>query len=387
MRNTSNHWDIFCSVIDNYGDIGVTWRLARQLAAEYKINVRLWVDDLAAFRHIYPEVDVTATTQLLQDVEIRHWTTPLPAIEPGGVVIEALACHLPDSFIHAMAEKSPPPLWINLEYLSAENWVQGVHGLPSPHPRLPLTKYFFMPGYIAGTGGLTREAWLYHARDEFQNDINVQSRFWADIGLPNDKPGHLRISLFSYESASLNSLLAACSQSPRPIDLMVPLGKAVPQIAAWFAAAEARAGAIWRRGNLSVYVLPMLSQDDYDRLLWACDGNLVRGEDSFVRAQFAARPLIWQAYRQEEGAHLDKLAAFLDLYRANLPPADASLVRAVWQAWNREEDMAVLWPAWIDALPMLSTHARAWATHLAEQSDLASNLVKFINKLLESRAF
>ena len=26
-------WDIFCSVVDNFGDIGVTWRLARQLVA------------------------------------------------------------------------------------------------------------------------------------------------------------------------------------------------------------------------------------------------------------------------------------------------------------------------------------------------------------------
>jgi len=392
VRNSAPHWDIFCSVIDNYGDIGVTWRLARQLAAEYEINVRLWVDDLAAFRHIYPEVDVTAATQFLQSVEIRHWTTPLPAVEPGSVVIEALACNLPDSFIQAMSEKSPPPIWINLEYLSAEDWVPGVHGLPSPHPRLPLTKHFFMPGYIAGTGGLTREARLYHARDAFQREINTpsrnaQSRFWASLGLPDNPARHLRLSLFSYESASLAGLLTACSQGGQPIELVVPQGLAVPQIAAWFAAANAQAGDRWQRGNLSVYVLPMLSQDDYDRLLWACDCNFVRGEDSFVRAQFAARPLIWQAYRQEEGAHLDKLAAFLNLYCADLPPADASLVHAVWQAWNREEDINALWPAWLEALPTLSGHARAWATHLAEQTDLASNLVKFINKLLKSRAF
>ena len=131
----------------------------------------------------------------------------------------------------------------------------------------------------------------------------------------------------------------------------------------------------------------MLAQDDYDRLLWACDANFVRGEDSFVRAQFAARPMIWQAYRQSEDAHLDKLAAFLDLYCADLPPVDAGLVRALWRGWNREEDIAPLWPDWIEALPQLSIHARAWATQLAVQTDLASNLVKFINKLLESRAF
>ncbi len=393
MHKPPSHWDIFCSVIDNYGDIGVTWRLARQLAAEYAIAVRLWVDDLHAFRHIYPAVDDTAATQWIDAVEIRHWATPLGRMEPGGVIIEALGCNLPDSFILAMANQSPTPVWINLEYLSAENWVSGVHGLPSPHPRLPLTKYFFMPGYTPETGGLTQEKWLYQRRDVFQRDTQAQTRFWASLGLPDTDARRLRISLFSYESASLASLLDTCAKGNTPIDLMVPLGKAVPQIAAWFNAADAQAGDTFRRGNLQVHVLAMLSLDDYDRLLWACDLNFVRGEDSFVRAQFAARPLIWQAYRQEESAHLDKLAAFLDLYCAGLPPADAGLVRDLWQAWNREEDpggekdIGALWPVWLEAMPGLSRHARDWATHLAGQTDLASNLVKFINKLLESRAF
>lgn len=387
MHNPSAHWDIFCGVIDNYGDIGVTWRLSRQLALEYGIAVRLWVDDLRAFHTIRPEVDCGAATQQLDGVEIRHWTTPLPAIEPGVVVIEALACNLPDSFIQAMTEKSPKPIWLNLEYLSAEHWVAGVHGLPSPHPRLPLTKYFFMPGYVSGTGGLTREQGIYHTRDVFQRDGKAQSRFWSAHGLPDKDPRHLRVSLFSYESASLPGLLTACSQGNRPIDLMIPQGKALPQIADWFAAGALRAGDNRTRGQLHAHILPMLPQDEYDRLLWACDFNIVRGEDSFVRAQFAARPMIWQAYRQEEGAHLDKLAAFLDLYCADLPTATADLVRETWQAWNWEEDMAVLWPDWIEALPTLSTHARDWATRLAAQTDLSSNLMKFINKLLESRVF
>jgi uncharacterized repeat protein (TIGR03837 family) len=380
MHNPSAHWDIFCGVIDNYGDIGVTWRLSRQLAQEYDIAVRLWVDDLRAFRAIRPEVDSSAATQRLDGVEIRHWTAPLPATAPGIVVIEALACELPDSFIQAMTEESPKPIWINLEYLSAENWVTGVHGLPSPHPRLPLTKYFFMPGYVSGTGGLTREQGLFLARDAFQRDGEAQSRFWSEHGLPDKDPGHLRVSLFSYESASLPGLLMACAQGKQAIDLMIPEGKSLPQIAAWFATDTLRAGDCRTRGQLHAHILPMLPQDEYDRLLWACDLNIVRGEDSFVRAQFAARPMIWQAYRQEEGAHLDKLAAFLDLYCADLPTATASLVRDTWQAWNREEDMAVLWPDWIEAQPTLSTHACAWAAHLATQSDLASNLVKFCGR-------
>ena len=380
---TSSQWDIFCSVIDNYGDIGVTWRLASQLAAQYDIAVRLWVDDLQAFHHIRPEVDPTAATQCLRGVEIRRWTIPLPPIEPGDVVIEALACNLPDAFIQAMAKKSPTPVWINLEYLCAENWVEGVHGLPSPHPRLPLTQYFFMPGYTTGSGGLTREKALYGEREAFQNDARAQSDFWAGLGIP-DKDA-LRISLFSYECRSLPDLLEVCSRGDRPIDLVLPRGRATAQITAWFA--HPQAGDLLSRGRLRVFLLPMLAQDDYDRLLWACDLNFVRGEDSFVRAQFAARPMIWQAYRQEENAHLDKLAAFLDLYCARLSPETANLLRAVWQAWNREEALGALWPDWIAALPALSEHAHAWARRLAEQDDLSANLVKFIDNLLECRAF
>ncbi|MBY0444112.1 MAG: elongation factor P maturation arginine rhamnosyltransferase EarP, partial [Burkholderiales bacterium] len=43
MNNTVR-WDIFCRVIDNYGDIGVCWRLARQLSFEHGFAVRLMVD-------------------------------------------------------------------------------------------------------------------------------------------------------------------------------------------------------------------------------------------------------------------------------------------------------------------------------------------------------
>ena len=42
-------WDIFCTVIDNYGDIGICWRLARQLRVDDGQRVRLWVDDLTSF--------------------------------------------------------------------------------------------------------------------------------------------------------------------------------------------------------------------------------------------------------------------------------------------------------------------------------------------------
>jgi uncharacterized repeat protein (TIGR03837 family) len=389
-------WDIFCTVIDNYGDIGVTWRLARQLADEHAIPLRLWVDDLRAFQRLRPEIDPTLAAQRLAGVEIRHWTTPLADAEPGAVVIEALACNLPDEFIARMAAKQPPPVWLNLEYLSAEDWVGGVHALPSPHPRLPLTKHFFMPGYTANTGGLMRERWLTTERDAFQAQVGRKSeapsvnapsvggrRFAFPPYLFPLQADELRVSLFSYENQSLPSLLQAWAMDDQPVCVLVPVGKALPAIAAWFGETGAEPGTVWRRGALTLHVLPMLDIDAYDRLLWACDVNFVRGEDSFVRAQFAARPLVWQAYVQDEDAHFAKLEAFLDLYCADMNAGLAEQTRTAWRAWNHETDMTALWPALRNALPALTAHARAWDTQLAAQTDLTTNLLNFCRKWLK----
>ncbi|HLA30581.1 MAG TPA: elongation factor P maturation arginine rhamnosyltransferase EarP, partial [Pseudomonas sp.] len=143
MRPT---WDIFCSVVDNYGDIGVTWRLARQLVAEHKVEVRLWVDDLGAFVRLCPEADTQAVVQLQQGVEIRQWPAPWQPVEAADVVIEAFACLLPEAYVAAMAARPAKVLWLNLEYLSAEEWVEGCHGLPSLQSN-GLQKFFFFPGF------------------------------------------------------------------------------------------------------------------------------------------------------------------------------------------------------------------------------------------------
>jgi uncharacterized repeat protein (TIGR03837 family) len=410
-------WDIFCTVVDNFGDIGVTWRIARQLAEEHHIPVRLWVDDLPTFRRIFPAVDPELDIQFLpvdsrvashspplpsppagraqslspsagedgkgRSVEVRRWAGPLPEVTPGEVVIEALGCHLPEAFEARMARQPASPVWLNLEHLSAEPWVAGVHGLPSPHPRLPLTKHFFLPGFTADTGGLTREGWLTQRRDTLQRDPHELASFWSGLALPAAEPGELRLSLFGYGNLGLPDLLAAWAEDSRPLRVLVPESPLLPAIAIWFGVEQALPGACLHRGNLRLHVLPMLPQDEYDRLLWACDLNFVRGEDSFVRAQFAARPLVWQAYVQEDEAHLAKLDAFLGLYRMGMDAGLADLTQRVWHAWNRQGPVGGLWPALRQAMPALAGHAAVWSERLAAQSDLVSNLLIFCEKKLE----
>ena len=368
-------WDIFCSVVDNYGDIGVTWRLARQLAAEQGHAVRLWVDELGAFVRLCPEASVDAECQHWGGVEVRQWREPFPAVEPAQVVIEAFACQSPSAYIEAMAASGTRRLWLNLEYLSAEDWVAGCHGLPSPQPG-GLQKFFFFPGFVEGTGGLLREADLLARRRAFQADAQAQQAFLQSLGVIREAGARL-ISLFAYENAGLAGWLDALAADSQSTQLLVPQGKVLANLQAWLGEAQLVPGDQRRRGNLLIHVLPFVAQDDYDRLLWCCDLNAVRGEDSFVRAQWAGRPLLWHIYPQEEGAHWDKLEAFLAIYNADLMPEAAAVQAEFWRAWNAGEGMETAWPALLEVWPVLQRHAEHWCDDQAARSDLATTLEQF----------
>ncbi|MBQ4674266.1 elongation factor P maturation arginine rhamnosyltransferase EarP [Aeromonas dhakensis] len=393
-------WDIFCCVVDNFGDIGVTWRLARQLkqegalpAQESEVQVRLWVDDLASFARICPGLDPAQESQWVDGIHIQHWHDTLPADTiPARVVIEAFACELPAPFVAQMASQPSPPCWLNLEYLSAESWVEDCHGLASPQRlesqslgSLSLNKYFFFPGFTARTGGLLCERGLIVERERWQQDEAGLNAYWASLGLPPKQELELRVSLFTYESAALTSLVECWCQGATPVTLLLPLGRSLNDVLTGAGLADAiptaRAGDLLHSGNLAIKLLPMTDQAGYDRLLWSCDLNLVRGEDSFVRAQWAARPFLWHIYPQEEQAHMVKLDGFLDHYLAELPTATGQWLRGFSHALNQGENTREWWAQWPDHAAIWQQHGRHWSHKLLQDGDLVTRLVKF----LESR--
>ncbi len=377
-------WDIFCSVVDNYGDIGVTWRLARQLAAEQGQALRLWVDDLGAFVRLCPDASTSVESQHCSGVEVRQWCEPFPLVEPAEVVIEAFACQLPPSYIDAMAVSGSRRLWLNLEYLSAEDWVAGCHGLPSPQPG-GLQKFFFFPGFVEGTGGLLREADLLTQRRAFQADVQAQRAFLQSLGVAREAGARL-ISLFAYENAGLAGWLDALAADAQSTQLLVPQGKILADLQLWLGGAPLVPGDQRCCGKLLIHVLPFVAQDDYDRLLWCCDFNAVRGEDSFIRAQWAGRPMLWHIYPQEEGAHRDKLEAFLAIYNAGLAPEVAAGQVELWRAWNAGEGMEMAWLGLLNVWPAVQRHAEQWCDDQAARPDLAMALEQFYRNWLSYAA-
>jgi uncharacterized repeat protein (TIGR03837 family) len=373
-------WDIFCRVIDNFGDAGVSWRLARLLAGEHGLDVTLWIDVPAALARIAPAVVADRPSQAVQGVTIRPLGAAYADAAPADVVIEAFGCGLPDAYAAAMAARRAPPAWFVLEYLSAEGWVDGAHGLPSPHPRLPLARRFWFPGFTAATGGLLRERDLLARRDAFQADAHAQARLWSGLDVPPPAPGELAVSLFCYPNPALPALLATWAAGERPIVCVVPEGVAAEALDQWAAGAPPLpGGAPLLRGRLRLHRIPFVDQDGYDRLLWACGVNFVRGEDSFVRAQWAARPFVWQIYPQAETAHEPKLAAFLDRYTAGLDPSAANAARGFTNAWNGDPRAPSIRPGWLDfsaQCPKLRNRGPEWAAQLATLPELAAGLVR-----------
>lgn len=345
---SGQRWDIFCKVIDNYGDIGVCWRLARQLAACGQ-TVRLWVDDASALRWMAP--------QGCPGVEVRPWTTPLTldGLPSGQVLVEAFGCEVPAEFVQRYVEwratDAQPARWINLEYLSAEAYVERSHGLPSPvmhGPGRGLSKRFFYPGFTAATGGLLREP------DLMQRQAGFDPQAWLVAQGITPRPGRTRVSLFCYEPAALPKLLDRLAG--QQAQLLVTAGRATAAVRACPLPA-----------GLEVHELPHLTQDDYDHLLWACELNFVRGEDSLVRALWSGRPFVWQIYPQDDDAHHAKLDAFLRQIQA---PAS---LQAWHRTWNGLDARPLAWPD----LPTWRTAALQARQGLLTQPDLLSRLLEF----------
>jgi len=360
-------WDLFCRVVDNYGDAGFCWRLARQLAVEHGVALRLWIDDPSTLAALRPGAAAGAD---LEGVRIEHWRDDDPRLvhpdphDVADVVIAALDCRLPDGYRAAMTTRRP--VWVSLDYLSAEDWVTSHHGLPSPKAD-GLVEHFFFPGFAAGTGGLLREADLLARRDAFHADAGARAAFLASLGVRMAPQARL-VSLFCYPDTPADVLLDGLAANDARWRVLVPAGTA-PATA----------------GHPIALSVPFVAQPDYDRLLWCCELNFVRGEESFVRALWAARPMIWQAYRQAEGVHRVKVDAFLRAWSVDAAPEPhaAAALSDLTEAWNAgpgdwRPRVAAALPACLDALPSLRSAATRWSSVQAGRPGLADRLIGFV---------
>lgn len=361
-HNVAKRWDIFCRIVDNFGDIGVCWRLSQQLAHEHNLQVRLFIDDLAVASHIIPALNCELKSQTIHHVEILPWQSAA-TIQPADIALETFSCELPADYLAAMQGNT---VWVNLEYLSAEAWVADFHARSSNNTKP--ARHFFFPGFTEATGGLIREADIFQENQLIANKQQLET-------------DSLKVSLFCYPHAPIPDLLSAMVESNQRVDCYVPASSILPHIADFFNLSSIETGSILSKENLNVHIVPFLSQDDYDQLLASCDINFVRGEDSWIRAIWAGKPFIWQPYLQTENTHVTKLNAFLDLFYADCETHTKTAIYNIHSAWVAGNLTADIWQNYLGTLHVTKPFTLNKASQLATQSDLASKLVTFLQKL------
>ena len=232
-----------------------------------------------------------------------------------------------------------------------------------------LTRHFFYPGFTPATGGLLREPDLLARQARFDKVAWLKA-----LGI--DFRGQRLVSLFCYEPPALGDWLDYLANDTTPTVMVATPGRAATALQTCIQIKN-RLQPTWNiRKMLSFLNLPPLPQAEFDHLLWACDLNFVRGEDSLVRALWANKPFIWQIYSQHDDAHHSKLQAFLDMM--NAPPS----LRTSHFVWNgvttfQGAHLPVLGQESLLQWQQTVTQVR---NRLLAQDDLVSQIMRFALK-------
>jgi uncharacterized repeat protein (TIGR03837 family) len=380
--------DILCRVVDNFGDIGVVYRLARALSElEDAPALRLIVDDLDAFSRLCPGVESGAPLQSVGCWTVVDWSGASAGLfraERPRAVVECFACGRPDWYEEILFDPADPEdrLIVNLEYLTAEAWAEDFHRLPSVTRSLRVRKAMFMPGFAAGTGGLIQDRRFMALREAYADGEGrpaLRRALFDTLGLPAPPGAEDRfwVSIFSYERdyAAVVGDLADFART-EPLLVFSAAGRSsVPFLGAWEAAGR----------PFPVVDLPFLNQESWDELLLAADFAVVRGEESLSRAALGGRPFLWHAYIQEGDHQLLKVRALLERIRPFADEGDWDALERLSLAFN--DRSGSVGPGMFGAVLRLAAEGgpfrRAfsdWSASVVSVGNLASALLTFIRE-------
>ncbi|MCL2689410.1 MAG: elongation factor P maturation arginine rhamnosyltransferase EarP [Chitinispirillia bacterium] len=323
--------DIFCNCIDNFGDAGVVYRFAKEFNVKHpQCRIRVFIDSKETLQTIVKEID---PNQLIQEHESITYISTLALREElnndlgvADIMVEAFACHIPEPLLELAYDKSK--LIINLEYLSAENWVDDYHLKESLLGRGSVRKFFFMPGFRKTTGGLILNSRLKSMLadnnfDRFKVLNALLSPFCNFHNVVDLQEDELIGTVFTYKRG-FDSLLVDLAALNHETTLLIFGEKSKESISAslnrllgdqYCESGKKQYPQEYRYKNIKLIYMPFIDQHSYDTLLCCTDFNIVRGEDSLARAVLSGKPFIWNAYIQDEKYQQVKVKALLETMR------------------------------------------------------------------------
>ena len=340
--------DIFCQVIDNYGDVGVAYRLAREFKRVYP-NKKL--------RFVINQIEELNLIRKSEDIEIILYKDISKIENSADLIIESFGCEIPKEYMDKALKKSK--LIINLEYFSAEKWVDDFH-LQESFLGGNLKKYFFIPGLSEKSGGIL----LDNEFLERKKKVEANKEYYLEKFEIKEKYDLIG-SVFSYEK-NFDSLIEELKKLNKKVILLILSEKTQKNFIKYF-----------DNGNnydkIKFVKLPFFTYDKYEELLALCDFNLVRGEDSFVRALLLGKPFLWHIYPQDENTHIKKLESFLEKYCSNNKELKQTFIN-----YNiNKDDFSYFFKNFKE----IEKYNKNYANYLIKNCNLMEKLINFIENI------
>ena len=311
-----NSIDIFCEIIDNFGDIGVVYRISKELKKIFQnVRIRIVLNRLEEFKAINKKVKDTDYQEIdgLICVTEKYVKENIETFGVSDVFIEAFGCNVSEEYVKAAKENSK--LWINLEYLSGEKWIEDFHLCESLIDSKTLKKIFFMPGFSEKSGGVIIDSgFLERMKFGKENRDEVFKKYFKDFDLKDKFIG----TVFSYEKNFENLLETLKNYEKETVLLLMgeKTQKSFSEILKKNLTEDY--GNIVKYGKITMIYSDFFSQEEYEEIISASDFNFTRGEDSFVRGIILGKPFMWHIYLQEEKAHMDKIKAFTERFKESI---------------------------------------------------------------------
>lgn len=364
---------VLCKVVDNFGDIGVVWRLCKQIKANYpETKLNLIVDDFVAFNKICSSVNVDYKFQNVDAIDIYDWknfefcyeTFTNNDGEKLSLILECFQCGRPDWMEKILFEDKLQRTVqvIMIDYLTAEDYAESFHCLQSLTRSGKVKKVNFMPGFTDKTGGL------------------IIDELWKKE--PSRNPNG-SVLIFTYErnwKPLVNGINNWAKTKDIFPEILIAPGRGFDSMKnAWSDIGE-------KSLNCCVKELSFMNQNQWDLMMKDCSILIIRGEESMSRACLSGIPFVWHAYPQSDEYQLVKVNALLNRMERHFKYEDFEIVKKLWIAINSPEtddsdfDLESYMEKFLQNADRLEYGFKEFSKSLQKNGDLVTNLMTFINK-------
>ncbi len=344
---------ILCKVVDNFGDIGFVWRLAKNLHENFSdYKIRIVIDNLSAFKNLCPQVELNLSEQEILGIKIFSWSEEdfcykEFSVHNPEIILECFQCSRPGWLEKLLFDEGVKNIVqiINIDYLTAEDYAEEFHCLKSGTRNIRVKKINFMPGFTERTGGLVLDQPFLDNHDSKKNTgtvsqilmFNYPKNFVPVINALNEfaiKNGKFAINLA--RGAGKDSFLDSLRICDKNAEFAIKKNNSAIGQSEFAIKNDKIAIEVLAINHLKFAIneLPFLSQENWDKMMCAQDLLFVRGEDSLSRACLCGKPFVWQAYVQDDDYQLVKVSALLQRMERYFEKKDFEVIKKFWLLYN-----------------------------------------------------